>query len=79
MHGSTWRREETGTSRASMCRTEPGASRRPDRPTLGLVDARNQAKDGMTREPLSSSATVRADVVRSTEPEEVPCDDRNGI
>ena len=29
MHGSTWRREETGTSRHS--RAEPGASRRPDR------------------------------------------------
>jgi hypothetical protein len=33
----------------------------------------------MTRDPLSSSATMRAGVVRSTEPEEVPCDDRNGI
>jgi hypothetical protein len=31
MHGSTRRREETGTSRASTSRTEPGASRRPDR------------------------------------------------
>jgi hypothetical protein len=30
MHGSTRRREETGTSRASTSRTEPGASRRPD-------------------------------------------------
>ena len=43
MHGSMWRREETGTSRASTCRAEPGASRRPDRvevsertPPLGL-------------------------------------------
>jgi hypothetical protein len=42
-------------------------------------DCRDHAKNGMTRDPLSSSATIRADVVRSTEPEEVPCDDRNGI
>jgi hypothetical protein len=33
----------------------------------------------MTGDPLSSSATMRADVMRSTEPEEVLCDDRNGI
>jgi hypothetical protein len=36
MHGSTRRREETGTSRASTSRTEPGASRRPDR--LGAAE-----------------------------------------
>jgi hypothetical protein len=36
MHGSKWRREETGTSRASTGRTEPGASRRPYR--LRLAD-----------------------------------------
>jgi hypothetical protein len=42
-------------------------------------ELRNHAKDGMTGDPLSSSATMRAGVVRSTEPEEVPCDDRNGI
>jgi hypothetical protein len=36
MYGSKWRREETGTSRASTSRTEPGVSRRPDR-ELGEV------------------------------------------
>jgi hypothetical protein len=41
MHGSTWRREETGTSRHS--RAGPGASRRPDsvaqyRETPGLME-----------------------------------------
>jgi len=44
MHGSTRRREETGTSRASTSRTEPGASRRPDRLTPELGDARSRAR-----------------------------------
>jgi hypothetical protein len=41
MHGSMWRREETGTSRASTCRAEPGASRRPDRERGPPPDARS--------------------------------------
>jgi hypothetical protein len=43
MHGSMWRREETGTSRASTSRAEPGASRRPDHSLPAL-----EAPDGGT-------------------------------
>jgi len=36
-------------------------------------------KDGMTRDPLSSGADDPRECRQATEPEEVPCDDRNGI
>jgi hypothetical protein len=44
MHGSTRRREETGTSRASTSRTEPGASRRPDRQLDGIESVASRRK-----------------------------------
>jgi hypothetical protein len=36
-------------------------------------------KDGMTRDPLSSGADDPRRCRQSTEPEEVPCEDRNGL
>jgi hypothetical protein len=69
-----------------------GASRRPYRdprrcPLSRLVPSESAprasadarfSKDGMTRDPLSSSATIRAGV-NQAESEEVACDDRNGL
>ena len=54
MHGSTWRREETGTSRANTSRTEPGASRRPDRlaartETLASLEKEQRVGDWIER------------------------------
>jgi hypothetical protein len=62
MHGSTWRREETGTSRASTSRTEPGASRRPDRGRCGfetLASRIEQILGGFARAAQKASARVR--------------------
>jgi hypothetical protein len=38
-----------------------------------------RTKDGMTRDPLSSGADDPRSSRKSTEPEEVPSDDRNGL
>ena len=48
MHGSTRRREETGTSRASTSRTEPGASRRPDHQISRRLALARSRKAGTT-------------------------------
>ncbi len=53
MHGSMWRREETGTSRASTCRAVPGASRRPDRLLGASSDAR--LRNGPDSTPVGSA------------------------
>ena len=88
---STGPESEPSHADAAVCSTGTGhVDEQLSQPPLVLVvpgrrlagvgaDDRIQAKDGMTRDLLSSSATMRAGVVRSTEPEEVPCDDRNGI
>jgi hypothetical protein len=75
MHGSKWRREETGTSRASTSRTEPGASRRPDREAgcrrdTGSHAERYKSHDGNpTLDPdLRKPVIACADLVRAPYP-----------
>jgi hypothetical protein len=63
MHGSMRRREETGTSRASTSRTEPGASRRPDRLTPALGDARLRER----KEERAASGLMHVRFVHGTE------------
>ena len=60
MHGSTRRREETGTSRASTSRTEPGASRRPDREAREPT-ARLSREAGMHAASLPGNALTRCE------------------
>jgi hypothetical protein len=74
MHGSTRRREETGTSRASTSRTEPGASRRPDRPHRCAGDARMSQSTyrGPERRPQARCAGSRTPAPSASRPRHEP-------
>jgi DNA-binding transcriptional ArsR family regulator len=80
--------------RVRTCRIEPAAlrpaerwisarrsswERRFDRLGEYLAEGNDGPKDGMTRDPLSSGADDPRECRQSTEPEEVPCEDRNGL